>query len=81
MTPNGEGWRYLAAEHLLALFRGITSKNNGDFYCLNCPHSLRTKNKLESHNKICENKDFCIVIMYFEDTKALECNQHQNLIR
>ena len=35
--------------------RGITSKNNGDFYCLNCLHSFRTKSKLESHKKVCEN--------------------------
>ena len=34
-----------------ALLRGITSKNNGDFYCLNYLHSFRTKNKLESRKK------------------------------
>ena len=27
------------------LLRGITSINNGDFYCLNCLHSFRTKNE------------------------------------
>ena len=26
---------------LSTLLRGITSKNNGDFYCLNCLHSFR----------------------------------------
>ena len=30
-------------EKLLALLNGITSKNNDDFYCLNCIHSVRTK--------------------------------------
>ena len=44
---KSEGWwYYLAVKRLSALLRGITSKNNGDFYCLNCLHSFRTKNKL-----------------------------------
>ena len=45
---------------LSALLRGITSKNNDDFYCLNCFHSFTTKkkNKLESHKKVPENKDY-----------------------
>ena len=32
MIPNGEGWHYLAVKELSALLRGITPKNNGDFY-------------------------------------------------
>ena len=48
---------------LSALLRRITSKNNGDFYCLNCLHSFRTKNKLESHKKVFANKDFSNVVM------------------
>ena len=48
-----------------------------DFYCLNCLHSSRTKNKLESHKKVCENQDFCNVIMPSVDTKISEFNQYQ----
>ena len=77
MIPNGKKWNYLASTKLSALLRGITSKNNGDLYCLNCLYSFRTKNKLESHKKVYENKDFCNVIMPFEDTKRLEFNQYQ----
>ena len=60
MIPNGEErkakskgrqWHYLAVKELSALLRGITSKHYGDFYCLNCLHSFRSKNKLESHKK------------------------------
>ena len=58
MISNEENWHYLAVKTLSALFRGITSKNNNDFYCLNCLHSFRTKNKLESHKRVSENKDF-----------------------
>ena len=31
------------------LLRGTTSKQDGDFYCLNCLHSFATENKRESH--------------------------------
>ena len=44
---------------------------------MNCLHSFRTKSKLESHKKICENKDICNIIMSSEDTKILEFNQYQ----
>ena len=44
MISNREKIRYyLAVKKLSALLRGITSKNNGDFYCLNCLHSFRIK--------------------------------------
>ena len=65
------------SKKLSALLRGITSKNCGDFYCLNCLHSFRTKNKLESHKRGCENKNFCYVNMPSDDTKILEFNQYQ----
>ena len=59
-----------------ALLRGITSKQDGDLHCLNCLHSFRAKNKLESHKKVWENKDFCNVVMSSEDTKILEFNKY-----
>ena len=38
-------------------------------------HSFfQNKNKLESHKKVCENKDFCNVILPSEDTNVLELN-------
>ena len=77
MIPNGEGRRYLPVKKLSPLLGVITSKNNGDFYCLNCLHSFRMKNKVESHKKVCENKDFCNIIMPSEETKILEFNQYQ----
>ena len=67
----------MAVQKVSALLRGITSKNNGDFYCLNCLHSSRPKNKVEWHKKVRENKDFCNVIMPSGDTKIIEFNQNQ----
>ena len=43
------------SKKLSALLREITSKNQADFYCLGCFHSFGTKNKRESHKKVCEN--------------------------
>ena len=78
MISNGEKqWYYLAVKPLSVLLRGVTSKNDDDFYCMNCLHSFRTKNKRESLNRVCKNKDFCNTIMPFEDTKILEFNQYQ----
>ena len=35
------------------------SKNNGDYYCVNSLHVNRNINKLESHEDICKNHDYC----------------------
>ena len=53
------------------------SKYCGDFYCLNCLHSFRGKNKLDLHKNNIRKKYFCNVIMSFEGTKVLEFNQYQ----
>ena len=53
MIPNGEGWDYLAVKKQSALLRGMASKDNGDFYFLNCFHSFleqKTNLKANIHN-------------------------------
>ena len=61
MIPSEEkdGWHYLVVKKLPILLRVITSKYNGDFYCLNCFHSFRTENKLKSYEKYVK---YCNVI-------------------
>ena len=59
MIVNGENWHYLVVKGLSGLLTGITSSHKEDFYCLNCFHSYRTKNKLDAHKKICENHEYC----------------------
>ena len=44
---------------------------------MNSLHLFRTKNKLEYHEKVYKNKDFCGVVMLSEDTKILEFNQYR----
>ena len=65
------------SKKISALLRGTTSKHYGVFYCLDCLHSIRTKNKLQSQKRVCENKDFGNIIMPSEESKILEFNQHQ----
>ena len=67
---------FSCSKRISALLRGITSKHDGGFYCLNYVHFFKTKSKLESHKKVFENKDFCGVVMPSEDTKLLEFNQY-----
>ena len=77
MILNGEGWHFLAVKQWSVLLRGITSKNNGDVYSLNCVHSFRTKSRLQSQKKLCKNRDFCNVVMPPVGTKILELNRHE----
>ena len=44
-------WHYLATKKLSILLHLITSKNQGDFYCLICVYSFVIENKLKSHEK------------------------------
>ena len=53
MITNGEKCHYLAVKNLSALLRGITSKHDGDYHCLNCFHSFKTENKMKSHENVC----------------------------
>ena len=52
-----------------ALFRGITSSSNGDFYCLNCFHLYRTLNKLKRHERVFNNHDYYCIDMPKEHEK------------
>ena len=63
ITDKNNKWHYLAVKRLSALFRGITSSNNGDFYCLNCFHSYRTFNNLKKNERVCNNHDYCRIDM------------------
>ena len=81
MISNGENWHYLTVKNLSRLLRGITSNRVGDFYCLNCFHLYRTKNKLEVHKKICENRDYCHVEMPTKDNNTIIYNQGEKSIK
>ena len=78
MIPNKEkeGWHCHSVKSLSALLRGITSKLHGDLYCLNCLHSFATKEKLESHEKLCKKEGFCRIALPTQKNNILEFNQY-----
>ena len=73
MITDGDcNWHYLAVKSISGLLRGITLNHNGDFYCLNCLDSYRTKSKLKKHEKICKNHDFCHLKMRDAESDILQ---------
>ena len=71
MIWNGEEMNYMQYK------KGITLKNDGDFYYLNCLHSFRRKKNLESQKNVCEDKRFYNIAMSFEENKIIELNDYQ----
>ena len=59
---------------LSALLREITSKHDGDFYCLNFFYSFRTENALEKHENISKDRDYCYVKIPDEGSNILKYN-------
>ena len=69
---DGEGkWHFLALpsnldedkvkrpyKSLSRLMEGISSNSHGDFYCLGCFSSFRTKSTLKNHVDLCKNNKF-----------------------
>ena len=81
MITDSEKWHYLAVAKFSALLKGITSKHTGDFYCLNCFRAYTTKNKLERHENVCKNHDYCCVEMPNEDNKILKYNHGEKSVK
>ena len=63
------------------LLTEITSNHKEDFYCLNCFHSYRTKNKIDAHKKICENRDYCRVEVPNKDNNKIKYNQGEKSVK
>ena len=81
MITDGEKWHYLVVNDLSRLLRGITSNHHDGFYCLNCFHSNRTKNKLEAYKKICANYDYCHVEMPIKGNNTIKYNHGEKSIK
>ena len=81
MIADGEKWHYLTVKNLSGLLRGITSTHYGDFHCLNCFRSYRTKSKLQLHKKICENHDYCKVEMPAKGNNIIKYNHGEKSMK
>ena len=81
MITNSEKWHYLMVKNLPGLLRGIASNHCGDFHCLNCFRSYRTKSKLELLKKICENHDCCKVEMPTKGNNIIKYNHGEKSMK
>ena len=81
MITDGEKWHHLKVKNLSGLLRGITSTHYGDFHCLNCFRSYRTKSKLELHKKICEDRDYCHVEMPTKNNNIIKYNHGEKSMK
>ena len=66
---------------LSRLFREIASNNNRDFYCLGCLHWFRTDNALKKHERLCNNHDYCGIVMPAEDKNILKYNPGEKSLK
>ena len=86
MITDGEKWHYLAlksiptndgymkpTQSISRLFNKITSTNTtNDYYCLNCFHSYSTMDKLKKHELVCDNHDYCKILIPDDKNKVLK---------
>ena len=73
MITDGKKRHYLAIVSIPKLFRGITSKNNGDFL-LFYMFLFRTKNSLKNHENVWKNHDYYCIEMPNEENNILKYN-------
>ena len=79
IAGDNNRWHHLAVKALPGLLRGTTSNHHGDFYCLHCFHSYRTLNKLEKHERVCNNHDYCRIDMPKEHEKIKHLSGEKSL--
>ena len=81
ITDDSERWHYLAGRGLSSLLRGISSSNNGGFYCLNCFHTYRILNKLKRYERVCNNHDYCHVDVPEQIKSILKYRQREKSLK
>ena len=81
ITDNEGNWHYFAVKSTSRLFRGVTSNNNCDFYCLNWLHSYCTENALKNHERLCSNHDYCEIIMPTKDKNIVKYNSAEKSLK
>ena len=74
MITDGKKWHYLAMISIPMLFRGVTSKHTGDFYCLNFFSSFKTENAVKIYENVCRDHDYCCIEMPNKENNILKYN-------
>ena len=70
----------LAVKNLSEFLRWITSKNNSDYYCINCLHSFRSAHYLKLHED-CKDHDYCRAKMREAHNNILKLNHQQKSLK
>ena len=81
ITNDEKNWHYIIVKSISRLLKGMTSNHKGDFYCLNCFHSYRTKKRLKKHDKVCKDHDYCYVKMPDKDKKNNKIQIRRKVIK
>ena len=63
------------------LLKGAKSKQNRDFFCLNCLHSYSAKDKLKNQKKVCKNNDYCQNEMLKENNKIIKYDHTEKFMK
>ena len=71
-------------KQLPTLLTGIISNHHSCFHYLLLIiiliiyylHTFRAENKIKSHKNVCDNNNFCNIVMPTKDNKTLELNQY-----
>ena len=67
------------SKKLSRLLRRITSKNDGDYHCIDLLHPFKTKNKLKPHKSVCKNHNYCYLKIPKKIDNMLKYTQGKNL--
>ena len=81
MITDDKKWHHFTVKSLSVILRETTSNNKEDFYCLNSFHSYSTKEKLNKHEKVCNDHDYCYVEMPDESNKISKYNHGEMSMR
>ena len=81
MITDDKKWHHFTAKSLSVILRETTSNNKEDFYCLNSFHSYSTKKKLNKHEKVCNDHDYCYVEMPDDSNKISKYNHGEKSMR
>ena len=81
IADETSNWHCPAVKSISGLLRGITSNHNGDFHCLNCLHSYTIEEKLRKHERICNDNDFCHLIMPDKKKKKSKIHFWRKIIK
>ena len=94
MITDGIKWHYLALESILTndgyikptqsisrLFNKITSNHKEDYYCLSCFHSYRTEDMFNKHELVCDNHNYCEILMPDDKNKILKYSSRSKSLK